>query len=329
MKVSIRDVAQHAGVSIATVSHVVNQTKHVSEEATIRVQQSIAELGYVPDSRARSFKKGRCNLIGFVIPDISNYFWAILIEEVETVLALEGYHLIIANTKENETREIEDLQLLSSGMVDGLIIGTTLTDSTQIDQILPDDFPLVFIDRQPLNCRHDSITISNYSSIYNGVTHLIQAGHTRIGYICGLMRLSTSQERLQGYRDAMSRHGLAIEPDFVQPGDSMSMSALLPMRRLLDVGCTAMVISNNVMTDDVLAALQRDPKYAGQSIDVVAYQEGNHLCALEPPLALIDQPAAQMGRLAAQQIIARIREPASPVKNVVLSSNLTINVKDS
>ena len=327
MKVSIRDVAQHAGVSIATVSHVVNHTKYVSEEVTARVQQSIAELGYVPDSRARSFKKGSCNLIGFVIPDISNYFWAIIIEEVETALALEGYHLIIANTKENETREIEDLQLLSSGMVDGLIIGSTLTDSERIDRILPENFPIVFIDRQPLGCHHDSITISNYGSIFNGVTQLIQAGHTRIGYICGLMRLSTSQERLQGYYDAMQRHGLPVEPEFVQPGDSMSMSALQPMRRLLDAGCTAMVISNNVMTDDVLAALQREPAYASRNIDVVAYQEGNHICALEPPLALIDQPAAQMGRLAAQQILARIKQPDAPVKNVALSSNLPINAK--
>lgn len=328
MKVNIRDVAQHAGVSIATVSHVVNHTKYVSEEATARVQQSIAELGYVPDSRARSFKKGRCNLVGFVTPDISNYFWAIVIEEVETALALEGYHLIIANTKENEARELEDLQLLSSGMVDGLIIGSTLTDSAQIDRILPDDFPIVFIDRQPLNCRHDSITISNYSSIYNGVTQLIQAGHTRIGCICGLMRLSSSQERLRGYHDAMRCHGLPVEEDFVQSGDSMSMSALPPMRRLLDAGCTAMVISNNVMTDDVLSALQRDPKYQGRNIDVVAYQEGSRIRALEPPLALIDQPAAQMGRLAAQQLVARIKHPAAPVRNVVLSSNLTVNLRD-
>lgn len=327
MKVGIRDVARRAGVSTATVSHVINQTKYVSEDVAARVRQSIADLGYVPDTRARNFKRGSSDLIGLVVPDISNPFWAIIIEEIEDALALEGYHLIIANTKENEKREIENLQILSAGMVDGLIIGSTLTDCEPIDRILPDGLPAVFIDRRPDGCRRDSVTISNYACVYAGVTRLIQSGHTRIGCIGGLTRLSTSGERLRAYLDAMAHHDLPVEDAFVQQGDSMSNSALVPMRRLLDAGCTAMVISNNIMADEVLAVLQRDPAYADRPIDVLAYRVGEHISALDSPPILIDQPTAQMARLAARQMLERIRMPESPVKNTALSGNLIISAK--
>ena len=119
MKTNMRDVARHSGVSIATVSHVLNQTRHVSAETTRRVMASVKELGYVPNSLARSFKMGKRNLIGCIIPDISNHFWSMIIDEIETYLAAQGFHLIIANTKEDEQRELDSIALLSSGIVAG------------------------------------------------------------------------------------------------------------------------------------------------------------------------------------------------------------------
>lgn len=324
MKANMRDVATHAGVSIATVSHVLNNTRYVADATRQRVMDSIQALGYVPDSMARSFKMGRRNLIGFVVPDIANSFWAVMIEEVENTLAAQGYHLVIVNTKETEQREIENLQLLSAGLVDGVIIASTLTDGAAIDSMLPSHFPLVFVDRTLENCPHDSITISNYASIYSGIAHLIANGHSKIGYIPGLMRLSTTKERLSAYRDAMRDHGMDVPDGLIQPGDSMSHSALKPMTSLLEQGCTALVVSNNVMAGDVIAHLGRRGEERMRQIAVLGYRDssGDVLCSA--PAGLIDQPTAQMAQLAAQQILRRIDEPESQLRNVVLSSNLTL-----
>lgn len=323
-KINIRDVAKHSGVSIATVSHVINHTKNVSPATKKKVEDSIDELGYVLNSAARSLKTGTRKMIGCIIPDISNYFWAVIIEEIETYLSSCGYHLIIINTKETTKKELEGIKLLSSGIVDGLIIGSTLADAGEIDALLPEGFPVVFIDRAPENCIHDRVIISNYASVFDAVTTLVHRGNQKIGYITGLTRLSTSIERLKAYQDALLSHGLAIQESFIQCGDSMYMSALQPLMLLLEQDCSAIVISNNVMAADVMNYLYRERDRLSTKIDIIGYQEGVRDTYLSQPVGLISQPSKRMGQLAAQQIITRVNHPETPIQNVTLSSTLTL-----
>ena len=323
-KINMRDVARVAGVSVATVSHVINNTKNVSPSTKKKVEDAINELGYVLNSVAQSFKTGTRKMIGCIIPDISNYFWAKIIEEIEATLSSFGYHLIIINTKETAQKELEAIKILSSSMVDGLIIGSTLGDATEINGILPRSFPVVFIDRTPDNCMHDSSTISNYTSIFDAVRELIQHGHEKIGYIAGLARLSTSKERLQGYYDALLHHGLPINDSFIQCGNSMYTSALQPLITLINEGCTAIITSNNVMSYDVMNYLYREREHLQSTIDVVGYQEGYRDVSFAEPFGLINQPSERMGQWAAQQIITRINNPDSPLQNFTLSSSLTL-----
>jgi len=323
-KPNIRDVAQHSGVSIATVSHVINNTRKVSSVTKRRVEESIQKLGYVPNSMARGFKTGMNRMIGCIIPDISNYFWAVIIEKIEDYLTSRKYQLIIINTKETAEKEIDAIKVLSSGMVAGLIIGSTLSNANDIDAILPKDFPVVFIDRLPENCTRDNVTISNYNSVFNAVNYLIQLGHEKIGYIAGLIRLSTTEERLKAYNDAMAAHGLTVCKDYIQVGDSMYMSAIVPLNRLLKLGCDALVVSNNVMASDVMRQLYRDRNPDLAKLDIIGYQEGVRDVSLIQPAGLISQPSEHMGQWAAQQILARIQHPQSPIKTTVLSSTLTL-----
>ena len=142
---------------------------------------------------ARIFKTGKKYLIGFVVPDISNIFFANIIEEIENVIAEKNYRLIVTSTKENADLEREHIRTLSNGIVDGLIVASTLESYSQIQELLPDSIPTLFIDRTLKDCPEDSVIISNYDAMYKAVETLIANGHSQIGYITGLPHLSTTQ----------------------------------------------------------------------------------------------------------------------------------------
>ena len=162
---SMRDVAARAGVSVATVSHVINNTRYVAEGTRERVQAAIEELNYNPDTMARIFKTGRTNLVGFVVPNISDPFFSTLIEEVESVLSRQNYRLVVTNSHEDEQREIENLRFLCNGLVDGIIIASAQRSYESIQKVLPENFPIVFIDRTVAFCPKDVIRVNTYSTV--------------------------------------------------------------------------------------------------------------------------------------------------------------------
>ena len=203
MKVTISDVAKLAGVSTATVSHTINSTRYVSGETKEKVYKAIAELGYTPDASARSFRTGKKKTIGFIVPDISNKFFATMIESVENYLSSHGYHLIIANTKENPEREENNVRLLAAGLVDGLLIASTMEDFSRFDALIPAGFPVVLVDRTFEVKRFPSVCVSNFQPIYRSVCRLSGKGAKRIGIVGGLPRLSSTQERISAYRQAV------------------------------------------------------------------------------------------------------------------------------
>jgi len=318
----MKDVAKHAEVSVATVSHVINNTRFVSEETRKKVMDSIEVLGYVPDPTARSFKTGRKNLIGIVVPDIANPVWAIIIEEAESVLAKDGYKLLIVNTKETESREIENLKLLSSGLVDGLIIASTLTDFSSIRPLVPEKFPMVFIDRQLPGCPCDMIIPQDYPAIHDGICQMILEGHRRIGFITGLMRLSTSVNRLNAYKEALTEYGIPVEEDLIQIGNSLSRSAVPLVKTLLDKKCTAIVASNNMMLDDVLYYLNSQRIQLGTDLVLLGQTVEGRKNYYTRDVRMVLQPSKEIGQTAGEQILERIRNPEAPVRTTVLHSVL-------
>ena len=323
IKASMKDVAKHANVSVATVSHVINNSRYVSEETRNKVYKSIEALGYVPDPMARSFKTGKKNLIGIVVPDIANTVWAIIIEEVEGILAKSGYKLLIVNTKETESRERDNLRLLSSGMVDGIILASTLSDYSEVAACVPKDFPMVFIDRELKGCTCDTIIPQDYTAVYDGVKEMLMHGHKKIGFISGLMRLSTSVNRLNAYRDALSDFGMDIDESLICYGNSMSQSAVPLVRELLEKDCTGIVVSNNVMLDDVLFYLDSQDICPGEELELLGQAvEGRRNYLAKRSVSLILQPSKDIGRTAAKQILERINDPSLPIRNTVLHSTL-------
>ena len=180
MKVTISDVAKLAGVSTATVSHTINNTRYVSNETKEKVYRAIAELGYTPDASARSFRTGKKKIIGFIVPDIANKFFATMIESVEKYLSAHGYQLIIANTRENMEREETNIRLLTAGLVDGLLVASTMDDFRRFDALIPAGFPVVLVDRVFEEKKYSSICVSNFQPIYRSVCRLAGKGEQRL-----------------------------------------------------------------------------------------------------------------------------------------------------
>lgn len=322
MKVTISDVARLAGVSTATVSHTINSTRYVSEETKARVYQAIRQLGYTPDASARSFRTGKKQTIGFIVPDISNKFFGTIIESAENHLSAQGYHLIIANTKENMEREETNLRLLTAGLVDGLLVASTMDSFARLESLLPAGFPVVLVDRTFGSQKYSSVSVSNFQPIYRSVCRLAGRGKRRIGIVGGLPRLSTTKERIAAYRAAMADCGLPQEEELVVCGDSMENSAPPCLDRLLERGCDAILVCQGLMASVTIAYLRGKNIRPRRDLELVSFVDYDTR-AYEFYYDQVDriiQPVEELGKIAGEQILLRLEKPDAPVVERVLTS---------
>ncbi len=317
MKVTMRDVAKHAGVSTATVSHVINETRFVSEETREKVLKSIEALGYSPNEVARIFKTGRKNLIGCIVPDIANSFFATIIEAAEAVLGQEGYRLIVANTKEDPKREREHLTSLTSGIVDGLIVATTLLQEKQLADLVPQSLPMVLIDRHFSSDRWDVATITDEEALSAGIEALLREGHRSIGYITGVPRLSTTKERLGTYLKVMARWEREVDPLLIRYGDSVSNRVVDHAEYLLGRGCTALIVSNNVMAANVLQSMYGED-IVKKRVSLLGYGDMEKDGHSRRMMNMIGQPVEALGREAGKLLLHRLKHPEAPQQTIRL-----------
>jgi LacI family transcriptional regulator len=316
----MKDVSAAAGVSVATVSHVLNNTKHVGDNVRKRVYDAVEALNYKPNISARNFKMGKRQTIGFVAPDISNSFFSTLINEVEGVVAKQDYLLLVVNTQENPEMEKQQLHRLTSGLVDGLIVASAFDDFNMIKNVIPSRFPLVFIDRKLKNCRYDTVVISNYDAVYKGVENLIRRGHRRIGCITGTQHLSTLDERLRAYRNCVADHGIRVHEDLILPVDVTKKVDMEVLSRYFSRGMTGVVFLNNTITVDVFGYLVNSGIVFNRDMDAVGYSDaGWHQYAVKV-IDVITQPIAEMGNIAAVRILERIDNPAIRKHEIVLQA---------
>ena len=314
---TMKDVARKAGVSVATVSYVINGTKAISPATCDKVKQAIKELHYSPDQTAKSFKTGRKYIIAFIVPDISNNYFSNIIDSLEQELRASGYTLIITNSKASIDLEIEQLKHLTSGIVDGIVLASSAKNYKEISPYIPDGFPVVLVDRKLTGCPFDIISVSDTDAITKGMEHLISCGHKKIGYIGDIPHLSTAKERLQAYRTFMETHGLTIDPDLIRATNSLTHGAYELTGQLLEQSCTALVIGNNVMTIDACCYLNQH-RMEYPDVQILGYQHKDLYRLFTSDNGIIVQNEHDMGISAAKQILTRIQEPESSRKEIII-----------
>lgn len=320
MSSSIKDVAKLAGVSVATVSHVINDTRFVSDATREKVLSAIGELQYSPNILARKFKTGSRDTVGMVVPDIANGYFATLIEEVEDVLQSRGFRLIVSNTRENVSRELDSLRMLSSGVVDGLVIASAVDDYALIAAAIPQEFPVVLIDRAVANAPVDVLTTDNSGAIFEGVSALIERGHRQIGFMASVRHLSTTVERVLAYRAALEAHSIQPDERFIRYLESMTDPVQASADALIDDGCTAIVASNNVLTSKLLAS-RHSGAWSVRHIEILGYRDPAHGAYPHDDAQWLEEPIGEMGRLAAEAILRRVADPLAEPQHTVLRAS--------
>jgi len=309
---NMKDVAEKAGVSVATVSHVINNTRYVSEPTRQKVLKSMEELNYSPNKIARSLRKKETNTIGFIVPDISNFFFTGIANHIEQELNDNAYNVILCNSNENIKQEKNQLQTLNSYQIDGVIIAPAPGDHSYLhESTLIKDFPLVFIDRKPKNYNCTSVLVDNFESSYNAVRRLIDKGHDKIGIITGLSGITTTSERLNGYKKALKDHNIPVNDKYIRSGDSKFQAGYSCTKKLLEeTDITALYVTNNLMCIGAVDCLNENSVSIPEELAIIGFDDYKWASITDPPLSVISQPIEEIGKTAVNKLIEYIEGEA-------------------
>lgn len=300
---TIRDVADHAGVSVATVSHVINESRFVRPETKARVRAAIEALDYQLDGIARSLRRSRTGTIGVVISDITNPFFADLVKGIEeTAHNLDDkINLFLCNTEEDIERERVYLDVLQEKRVDGLIIAPAGGNEAYLKRLVEKQFPIVFVDRRLPGVEADTILVDNIEATRGIVAMLTERGYTRIAAIRADLTANSIHERMEGYRKALEIAGLQNDPTLEFNAASDIDSAFLAAKRLLNTKPLpqAVFCTNNFMTLGMMRALNEAGLACPDDIAIAGFDDFPWAEAFRPRLAAVAQPAFEMGQKAA------------------------------
>jgi LacI family transcriptional regulator len=301
---TLHDVAQQAGVSIKTVSRVVNGEGNVSPEVRDRVQAVVDQVGYVPNTLARSLKAGRGDTIGVVMDAIADPFFAALTSAVEERALTEGLGVVFGSTGFEPRRERGHVERMSMQRVQGLILAPT-NGSHEYLRRYQDQFPIVMVDRAPSIDGYDVVRVDDIALTDQGVRHLTERGHRRIGFVSSNEDFATTRDRLTGYRRAMAEAGLDVHPDWLRQGHTSQVTAEAVTRELLDMddAPTAIFAANPRAAMGVVHALHTD---ARTDVAVVSFGDFPLANTVEPGITVMAHDPVAIGRTAMDRLLARL-----------------------
>lgn len=308
---TMHDVARLAGVSVATVSAVINGAATVSPQLAESVRKAMEVLDYHADQIARSLRTGKTRVIGMVIPDVTNSFYPEVIMGAEEAAGLAKYSLILCNANEDSAQEQRQLATLSSHRIDGLLIACS-DPEIAIDRLLRRRFPIVCFDRIPAGFRGDVAATDNVAGGYQAARHLIDLGHKRIAVLAGRTQLSTHHGRLEGFRRAMQEAELPLPLEYCLTGGLEAEVGYEFGSSLLKLAepPTAVFCTNNKMLLGLMRALSAAGVRCPDQISIVGFDDFAWTENFAPPLTTIAQPARELGRQAMQLLLSRIETDA-------------------
>ncbi len=323
---TIRDVARRAGVGVATVSRVLNNSGYVSSGTRARVLQAVEELGYVPNRLARGLRSKRTQTLGLVLTDITNPFWTTVARGVEDAASAKGFSVILCNTDESPEKEIAYVGLLLQKQIDGFLLVPARNTTESVEMVLARHVPLVVLDRRiPMTV--DTVRCDSEGGAYALTRHLLDLGHRRIAVLGGPAQVSTAADRVEGYRRALDEAGVPFDPRLVaysaftqESGEAMACQMLESQPRP-----TALFAVNNFIAIGALRALRRMGLAVPKECSLVGFDDLPSALVPDPFLTVASQPAYDMGVLAGQRLIGRLEGTITgPQSDMVLPTKLIV-----
>jgi LacI family repressor for deo operon, udp, cdd, tsx, nupC, and nupG len=327
MAVTMKDVAARAGVSIKTVSRVVNNQGEVSDETRQRVQRTIEELGYKPNIVARSLITGKTNTIALLVAEIETPFLLRVQRGIEPMAREHNYNVILLSVSDTAD-EVKGLEVMRQQRVDGVILNSISLqqDNSHILDFCRTGIPLVAVNRYGLDDSVPQIIWDDETASTEAVLHLVRLGHRRIAHIGGPLDRHSSHCRLRGYKRGLEQTGLVCQDRFILHGDYRYPSGYKATISLLEIDPppTAIFVANDVMAVACLAAVQRSGQRVPDDVALIGVGDEIFTRYTTPTLTTISLPTAEAGRQAAVMLLAQINdEPLSETK-VVLPALLTV-----
>jgi LacI family transcriptional regulator len=324
-RVTLRDVAHEAGVSIKTVSRVVNGEREVNPATAVRVGEVLERLGYQPNELARSLRGQRSRTIGLIIADISNPFYSGCAKAVEEVVRDRGYTVILCASSEDAEVERAYVEMLTRRRVDGLLLVPAADGHEYLAAPQVAGLPVVALDRPVEEPATDAVVVQNRLGTREATEHLIGHGHRRIAFVCDDERLYTARKRLQGYGEALQAAGIE-DPHRARASDAASAEEAT--RRLLGLPepPTAFLAGNNLISVGVLRALDKAGLEVPRDAAFVGFDDFDLAAVLRPRLTVVRQPAYELGRRAAELLFERLegRQPSAERERLVLPTELVV-----
>lgn len=331
-KVTSKDVAIKAGVSRATVSCVLNNSKRVriSPETRKKVLEAAAELKYYPNVLAQSLKTKRSKIIGLVIPSITNPFFPSIAQGVEDVAVEHGYNLFLCNSFRNRDKESSYIDALASKQVDGIIFASMTYSAQAIQRLQDSDVRIVAFDRRISLEDVDAVLFDNRKGAEIAVEHLISLGHKNIAFLSGTTQVSSRQARLDGYKASLENHGLSVNPKFILQ-DKHHEYENRRSNYEIDVGyrlgkqlieknpeVTAIFAVNDMTALGALKAVRSLGLKVPRDISLVGFDDIMMSELTDPPLTTVAQPKYEMGRAAAELLISRLEDEKASARHLLV-----------
>jgi len=321
------DVAKRAGVSIATVSRVLNKSENVNEGTRLKILKAIKELKYRPSRVAKRLRSKDLPsyLLGVLIPDIQNPFYVDVLRGIEDIAYRNNYAIIMCNYGQDDKKEIMYLDILQAEAIDGLIAAPVNENDQRLKNLIHTGMPVVCVDRGLSGIDVDIVSVNNEEGAYNAVAYLIKSGYKRIAHISGLMSIPTSVMREKGYRRALEDKGI-YQKDLVRYGNSFYDSGVKLCGELLDLPSPpdAIFAGNNLLTLGALETIHKRKKQIPNDIAIIGFDDMFWSSSLNPPLTAVRQPAYEIGKRAGELLIQRINDPRRPCIRMSMNTELMI-----
>lgn len=330
MAVTLVDIARKSGLSVSTVSRVLNKkTKkyRISRDVETTVLRAAKELNYRPNQLARSLRLKKTQTIGLVAPDISNPFFAQIIKTIQTEVHKRHYSLVVCDSDENLELEVEHTNLLFSKGIDGLIVMPVGQQYQHFVFLLENGVPVVTVDRGFDELKTNMVVIDNYGGAFQAVEHLLTRGHRRIAIIQGLPDTFTSIGRLQGYRDALKKFGVAVDENLIVGRDFRKESGYIETKFLLQSAKppSALFTTSDLITLGALQAITEEGLDIPGDISLVAFDDLESAEFFHCPITAVAQPKETLGEVAVKLLSDELSNPGQhELRKIVLKPTLIL-----